>query len=360
MVGTTGNAQQRLRAVAAAPNAARLLSRCKPALSALIMSAVVASASMFIQVSHAYAQDVKANLNHEMTGTVVDEAVQRMARNIAEKTDGRIDITVHSRGEMGGERAMFDLMQGGAIELGISGAAIISAVAPEFGVLDTPYLIVSPEHLKKVVEGEVGDEIRKTVLDKKGIRILGWMDRPPRHVTTKDRMVRKPQDMAGMKIRVREIPVQVEAFRMLGASPVPMAFGEVYTALQTGVIDAQENPLGITLGSSFNEVQDHVILTGHVREVQWLIASDSWWQKLSDKDRAVITEAAAEALQWGQNKVYAQDAAHLKEAKARGMKVVELSAAELKAFQDGLADLPKRFADVWKDGLFDRIAKAGE
>ena len=318
------------------------------------------SAALTGQTSPAEAREVKANLNHEMTGTVVDEAVQRMAAAISERTEGRIKITVHSRGEMGGERAMFDLMQAGAIELGISGAAIISAVAPEFGVLDTPYLMVSPEHLRRVVEGEIGDELRQTVLKNKRIRILGWMDRPPRHITTRNRAIRTPADLAGLKIRTREIPVQVEAFRMLQASPVPMAFGEVYTALQTGVIDAQENPLGITLGSSFNEVQNHIILTGHVREVQWLIASDAWWQGLGDEDRKVIAAAADEFMKWGQEKVYKQDAAHLAEARKRGMTIVELTPDELKRFQSGVAKLPKRFEDVWKDGLFERISKLAD
>ena len=356
MVRSTGGVKRLVIAERNGPKDRSGLFGCKSRFPAFLFFGFALAATLLLQPAPAVAEDVKANLNHEMTGTVVDEAVQRMAEKVAGETDGRIDITVHSRGEMGGERAMFDLMQGGAIELGITGAAIISAVAPEYGVLDTPYLIVSPEHLKKVVEGEIGEAFRQTVLDNKGIRVLAWMDRPPRHVTTKGRVVRKPEDMAGMKIRIREIPVQVEAFRMLGASPVPIAFGEVYTALQTGVIDAQENPLGITLGSSFDEVQDHVILTAHVREVQWLIVSDAWWRTLSAEDQDIIADAAREAMQWGQEKVYGQDAAHLEEAKARGMSVIELSPEELKVFQNGVAALPERFADVWKEGLFEQIA----
>jgi tripartite ATP-independent transporter DctP family solute receptor len=306
----------------------------------------------------ARAQSLRANLNHEMTGTIVDRAVQRLAQTARERSGGRISIIVHSRGEMGGERAMFDLMQAGAIEMGVSGAVIISAIAPEYGMLDVPYLIGTPEHLARVVRGEVGEALRRTVLQRKGIRIIGHMDRAPRHLTTRGRAVRTPSDLRGLKIRVREIPVQVEAFRLLGASPVPMAFGEVYTALQTGVIDAQENLLDIILGSSFNEVQDHVILTGHVREVQWLIVSERWWSGLAAGDRALIQAAADEAMAWGQGEVYAPDARLVAEARAKGMTIIELTAEKRAAFQRGVADLPKQFDRVWKPGLFDTIVAA--
>lgn len=324
-------------------------------LRALAAATCAAIAVASLGALPAHAQGLSANLNHEMTGTIVDRAVQRMATDIAERSEGRIDITVHSRGEMGGERDMFDLMQVGAIELGISGSVIVSSVAPEFGVLDAPYLISSPEHLDAVIGSEVGEGLRQAILDRKGIRVIGHMHRAPRHITTKGREVRSPADLDGLKIRTREIPVQVQGFRLLGASPVPMSFGEVYTALQTGVIDAQENPIDIIMGASFDEVQDTVILTGHVREVQWLIVSDLWWSGLSEEDRALISEAAEAAMQWGQDELYGADAALLQEAEAAGMTVIELTAEERAAFQGAVADLPSMFADVWADGLFEAI-----
>lgn len=320
---------------------------------AVATCAMVGLASLSTLPGHA--QGVRANLNHEMTGTVVDRAVQRMATDIDERSSGRIDITVHSRGEMGGERDMFDLMQAGAIEMGVSGSVIVSSVAPEYGVMDAPYLISSPEHLDAVIGSDVGDGLRQAILERKGIRIIGHMHRAPRHITTKGRDVRTPADLSGLKIRTREIPVQVQGFRMLGASPVPMAFGEVYTALQTGVIDAQENPLDIIMGASFDEVQDTVILTGHVREVQWLIVSDIWWNGLSDEDRNLVQQAADAAMQWGQDELYGADAALLEDARAGGMTVIELTAQERGGFQQAVSDLPSLFADVWADGLFEAI-----
>lgn len=315
--------------------------------------------SLVLTPAIATAQNVKANLNHEMTGTVIDEATQRMAEALASSSSGAIDITVHSRGEMGGERDMFDLMQAGAIEMGVTGSVIVSSVAPEYGVLDAPYLFRSPEHLAAVMDGPIGEELKQVILDRKGIRLIGRMDRAPRHVTTGGTEVRTPEDLDGLKIRMREIPAQIEAFRMLGASPVPMAFGEVYTALQTGVLDAQENPFDIIMGTSLYEVQDTVTLTGHVREVQWLIASEVWWSGLDEETREAIQAAADEAMTWGQNKVYSADAALLEVAREAGLTVIDLSEAERAAFSEKLADLPKAFADKWKTGLYEAIVETG-
>lgn len=325
--------------------------------STKIIGAAVAAVVGF---STAHAQVASGSINHEMTGTIVDEAVQRMAARLAEQSDDGVRLQVFSRGEMGGERAMFDLMQAGAIEMGVTGSVVVSAIAPEFGALDAPYLFSSTEHLNRVMEGEIGSELREAILERKGIRIIGRMDRAPRHLTTKGREVRSPADLSGIKIRMREIPVQVQAFRLLGASPVPMAFGEVYTALQTGVIDAQENPLDIFLGASLDEVQDTIILTGHVREVQWLIVSDLWWQSLSEEARTLIQAAADEAMAWGQDAVYEADRKLLEEAEAGGMTIVSLSPEELSAFREAVATLPEQFSGEWEEGLFERIAAQAE
>jgi TRAP-type transport system periplasmic protein len=307
-----------------------------------------------------FAQSVVANLNHQMTGTVIDEAVQRMAADLDTQSDGRVGIKVHSRGELGGERDMFDLMQVGAIEMGVTGSVIVSAVAPEYGVLDAPYLFKSPEHLAKVMDGPIGTGLKETLIERKGIRIIGRMDRAPRHLSTGGKEVRSPEDLSGLKIRMREIPAQIEAFRALGASPVPMAFGEVYTALQTGVLDAQENPLDIIMGTSLYEVQDTITLTGHVREVQYLVVSDIWWQSLSDADRALVEQAAEKAMSWGQDRVYQADAELVETAKSKGLTVIELTPEQRASFSAGVADLPQTFAGKWKDGLYQQIVDAGK
>ncbi len=317
-------------------------------------------ASLAFVAPQAQAQSVKANLNHEMTGTIVDKATQRLAEQLAEQTGGEVDITVHSRGEMGSERSMFDLMQAGAIEMGVTGSVIVSAVAPEYGVLDAPYLFRSPEHLAAVMDGPVGDGLKQAILDRKGIRVIGRMDRAPRHITTGGTEVRSPEDLEGLKIRMREIPVQIQAFRMLGASPVPMAFGEVYTALQTGVLDAQENPMDIIMGTSIYEVQKTVALTGHVREVQWLVVSEAWWSGLDEETRAAIQAAADEAMAWGQSELYAADAEYLKAAQEAGLTIIELTDEERSAFSDKLTELPASFEDKWLDGLYEQIVATQE
>lgn len=329
-----------------------------PTLRSIAFTSLASSIALLPAV--ATAQDVVANLNHEMTGTIIDQAVQRMSENLEDETDGRIQIKVHSRGEMGGERDMLDLMQVGAIEMGVSGAAIISAIAPEFGMLDAPYLFQSSEHLDTVMDGSIGDELKQTILERKGIRIINKMDRAPRHLTTGGKEVRTPEDLKGLKIRLREIPVQIQAFREMGASPVPMAFGEVYSALQTGVLDAQENPLDIIMGTSIDEVQETVTLTGHVRELQWLAVSDIWWSTISEDDQELIQAAADDAMSWGQEQIYSANADLLEEARASGLTIIELTPEQRAVFARSLVELPSFFEDVWKEGVYEQIVAAGE
>ncbi|MEW6082719.1 MAG: TRAP transporter substrate-binding protein [Bacillota bacterium] len=301
------------------------------------------------------------HVNHEMgAGTPVAATLERFAEMVEAKSNGRIQVEVYHTGELGSERQMYELMESGAVQMGLSGSALIAAVAPEYGALDMPYLFASQEHLRSVVSGPVGQELTEKILDRKGIRVLGFMDRAPRHLTTKGaRVVRQPADLKGLKIRIREIPVQVEAWRALGASPVPMAFGELYTALQMGTVDAQENPVEVTYGNSFQEVQDNLMLTGHVREVQWLLISELFWKEIDEEDRNIITSAARDALTYGDQLTEEQERDYINKLAEAGMNVVELGHDEISAFQEAVKDVPSKFADKWLPGLYERIVESG-
>jgi len=149
------------------------------------------------------------------------------------------------------------------------GAQLIGAVCQEFGILDLPYLWRDQEHVRKVWSGPIGQEMVQTVLQRKGIRILAALNRGPRNLTTKNKAVKVPADLKGLKIRTIQNPVHIEAWKTLGANPVPMAFGEVFTALQQGTIDGQENPYEMIYSNSLFEVQKYMILTRHVRALIW-------------------------------------------------------------------------------------------
>lgn len=302
------------------------------------------------------------SVNHEMgAGTPVAIALERFGKIVEEKSNGEMKIKNFHRGELGSEREMFSHMKSGAIEMGLSGSALIAAAAPEYGALDLPYLFLDQAHLRRVVSGPVGDNLKKKILETQGIRVLGFIDRAPRHLTTKSgKVVRKPDDLKGIKIRIREIPAQVEAWKALGASPVPMAFSELYTALQTGTVDAQENPVEVTFSNSFYEVQKNLILTGHVREVQWIIASEVFWSKLNEKQKNIILDAVGQACKNGDTLTWEKEAEIIKKMKEKNINVIELTPEETRAFMDRVKSVPEKFKDKWLPGLYETIVKAGQ
>jgi tripartite ATP-independent transporter DctP family solute receptor len=279
---------------------------------------------------------------------------ERFKALAAERSGGRITVQTFHTGELGAERDMFDSLQIGAIEMGRSGSLIISIAAPAYGAMDVPYVFRSQEHLRNVLSGPIGQAMHGEFLARRGIRVLGIVNRGPRHLTTRNRAVRTPVDLRGLKLRVPEIPVYVAAWRALGASPLPMAFPEVFTALQQGTIDGQENPLGTIHGNNFQDVQRYLILTAHVRGNGWMIASERFWQSLSGEDRTLIqgcvNDAAAHA-----DAVIAQRESELRLTLQQRMTVVE---PDTRPFADiVLRDVPPRFADRWRPGLLDEIAR---
>ena len=327
-------------------------------LSALAAPLVLA-VSLGLTPSESVARTITIQVNHEMgSGTPTARALEWFGEQVEQETDGAVRFRYFHSHELGSERETYDMLEAGAIEMGVSGAQIISALAPEYGALLLPYVFTDADHFGRVMDGTVGEELHQAILDNKGIRILGWAHRAPRHITTSgDREIHSPSDLDGIRIRIREIPVQVDAFRALGARPVPMAFGEVYTGLQTGTIHAQENPVSIMLAHNFHEVQDHIILTSHIREAFWWEVSERVWQDLPEEVRQAflnnIDEAIARANEWE----FETDAEYLERFAAEGVNVVELSDEQLAAFAELVEPVAADYASEWKDGVYDEIVR---
>lgn len=296
-------------------------------------------------------------VNHEMgVGTPTARALEWFGDAVNKETGGAVTFRYFHTYELGSERQTYDMLQSGAVQMGVSGAQIVSALAPEYSALLLPYAFADADHFARVLNGPIGEEMHKRFLETKGVRILGWAHRAPRHLTTSgDRIVRKPEDMNGLRIRIREIPVQIDAFRALGASPVPMAFGEVYTGLQTGTIHGQENPISIMLANNFQEVQDNVILTAHIREAFWWEFSERVWQRLSPEVRAAFENNIEEAIKRANEWEFAEDDKYLAEFEAKGMNVVKLNKDELSKFSDLMGPVADKYSSQWKPDLYKKI-----
>src|SRR2546426_9002308 len=173
-------------------------------------------------------------------------------------------------------------------------STIMSTVEPKYGVFEMPYIIVSRAHMKKV---SAHPEVRKALFDplpKQGLRVIGVWENGFRHITNNVRPIVKPDDLKGIKLRVPSGVWRVKMFKAYGANPSPMAFAEVYSALQQGVMDGQENPLAQIWSGKFHEVQKYLSMTGHVYSPAYIVVSESFWQKLPPDQRQVIEALGAE------------------------------------------------------------------
>jgi len=197
-------------------------------------------------------------------------------------------------------------------------------------LLAVPYAYQSLEHMDEVASGSVGQDIKAEIIDKAKVRPIAYFARGPRNLTSK-RPITSPDELDGMKLRVPNVPLFVDVWKSLGASPTPMAFSEVFTSLQNGVIDGQENPLALIRSANFNEVQGYVNQTEHVRSWIYMTIAESTWNKLSEEDQAAVESAAAVAQEYERGLLLeslAEDQAYLE---SKGMEFVEVDGAAFQA-----------------------------
>lgn len=249
-------------------------------------------------------------------------AIDTFAREVERRTDGRYQIKTFYNGALGGEREYVEAVQMGTQELALSTTGPIPNFVPETKILDMPFLFRDKAHARAVLDGPIGEEL----LDKfsgRGFVALGWGENGFRHMTNNVRPVRTPGDLQGLKMRTMENPVHIRAYKALGIIPTPMAFPEVFTALQQGTVDGQENPLSIIIAGKFEQVQKYISLTGHVYSpCVWLMNPDAY-AKLSDADKQAFREAAVEGTRANRERVDADDARGVDYLRKGGMDVIE-------------------------------------
>ena len=224
-------------------------------------------------------------------------------------------------GQLGGERDMIEGLQIGSLDVVITSTGPLGNFVPVVYVLDLPFLFRDYDHARTTLDGEIGQELLAKI-DENQLVGLAWTENGFRHVTNSQRPVRTPEDLAGLKLRTMENRVHMEAFSDLGAAPTPMAFPELFTALQQGVVDGQENPITVISASKFWEVQDFVSLTGHVYSPAVILASPILFDGLTDEQKGWFREAAtasAAATRAEVNRLEEEGVALLRE---NGMEVI--------------------------------------
>lgn len=254
------------------------------------------------------------------------EASNKFAELVAEKTDGRVEIVVGESAQFGDDVEALTNMRLGTVAFSANSQGATSGVVPEFGVVGLPFLFEKLPQAWEVLDGPVGDELAEAA-EAKGLVLLALWDNGIRQVSNNVRPITKPEDLEGIKLRTPPDPMTVDIFEALGASPTPLAFSELYIALQQGVVDGQENPLMNIFSSKLYEVQKYISLTAHKYESTPLFASKIVWDTFSPEDQAAIREAAAEAGQMNRQMSQEADTNLRAEMEAAGVAFNEVDPA---------------------------------
>ncbi len=271
---------------------------------------------------------------------------------VEERSKGALQIQIFPSDQLGKQRETVEGAQIGTVDMVLTSDVLLSAFEPTMGVLTLPFLFADMDHIAKVMDGPIGDDLAAN-LEKKGLTVLGYWENGFRHITNSKRPIVTPADLKGLKIRTPEGPVFVDAFNAYGASATPMAFGEVYTALQLKVVDGQENPIAHVLTQKFYEVQAYLSLSNHIHSVEPLLMSTMVFKPLPDDQKKLLKQAGKDTAVWVRKEVQAIEAAQLKQIEGK----IAINKADMKAFEAASEPVYKKYEARFGD-LIKRIKAA--
>lgn len=285
-------------------------------------------------------------------------AADRFAAAIAERSEGRIAVQVYPSEQLGGEPEVMQAVRIGGVQLAFMSPGAIGNLMPDFLILNGPFLFESWDEAKAVLNGPFGEEMFENLRARTGIRVLdplwywGWRD------MTADRPIRKVEDLQGLKMRSPNIPIFVEMFRALGANPTTLNFQEIYSGLQQGVVDGQENPIPAIWSQRFYEVNRYVSMTMHILQTNVIIANDAFFESMPEDLRLMVSEEIVKAGVYNtelQQQAEQDLVARIREA---GAEIVE--DVDREAFRAATSKVYDDFAGDWSEGLYDRVRAAIE
>lgn len=311
----------------------------KLALGAIVPLAVLAALPASAEIREHQLKFASANNKGHPQVTGMEKFVEL----IKEKSGGKIDVKLFPGGVLGGDVQTVSALQGGVIEMTVLNAGILASNVKQFGAVDLPFLFNSGEEADKVMDGAFGTGLMDLLPDT-GLVGLGYWELGFRNLTNNRHPVTKLEDISGLKIRTIQSPIPIELFNSLGANAVPLPYTELYTALETGTVDGQENPAANILNAKFYEVQKYMTVTRHQYNPQIVLISKKIWDELNDEEKALFQSAATEARDYQRKVSREVDAKAIEDIKATGMEVNELSPEETQKLRDAVKPLIDKFA----------------
>lgn len=276
---------------------------------------------------------------------------------VEEKSEGRLDVNILPNGQFGGDRQSAEATALGTIQMTAAVTSVLTSYSNDFMILDLPFMFNSREAFYSALDGDLGDALN-SVLPEYGLIGLGYNDNGLRQISNNVRPINTPDDLKGIKMRVMESPVYIRMFELLGANPTPMSFTEVYTALQQGTVDAQENGASLIYASKFQEVQKYLSLTNHVYSANAILVNKDFYEGLPEDLQKIIAEGVREGLVNGQREIEgSSDAGFVQKLKDAGMEVNEVTPENLIKFREAVSPMYDEYKSQMNPELFDIVEK---
>lgn len=279
-------------------------------------------------------------------------AIDTFAKEVEKRSNGRYKIQTFYASSLGAEREAVESVQLGTQELTWTSSGPIPNFVPEVKILDVPFLFRDYQHARMVLDGPIGKELLQK-FEPKGMKGLAWAENGFRHMTNNKRPIVNPEDMKGLKMRTVENPVHIQAYKAFGINPTPMAFSEVFTALQQGTVDGQENPISVIVANKFDQVQKHLTLTGHVYSPGIFLMNKGAFDKLPEADKKIFIDSAVEGVKANRARIDSDEKNAVADLRGKGMQVVEtIDKAKFQAaLSPVMADFEKQFGKANMDRI---------
>ena len=316
-----------------------------------------ASVAVLSAAFAATAQDIKPRLIRFGYGlneqSNQGRAAKVFADEVAKLSGGKMKVRAIGAAALGPDNQMQQALIGGAQEMMVGSTATLVGITKEMAIWDTPFLISSAKEADTLLDGPVGEKVKAKLQDKGLVGLVYW-ENGFRNLTNSKRAITKMEDLQGIKLRVMQNNVFLSSFQTLGANAIPLAFSELFSALETKTVDGQENPFNTILSSKFYEVQKYMTVTNHVYSPWIVTASKKWWDQLSKDEQKVLMDAAKSSRDFERKDTRAEAAKAMGDLKAKGMQINELSPAEAARMRDQLTKVYATVAadvgmDLWNE-----------
>ncbi len=279
-------------------------------------------------------------------------------KEVEEKSGGQMTVQIFPALQLGSMREQVEAVQMGSNQMTLQPVAVLTSFVDELQVVDFPFLWPNAEKMWMVLDGEPGKMLLDTC-KAKGMVGLGFWGSGFKQITTNGKEIHMPSDFSGVKMRVMPSPLLLEQYKAWGANPVPIEYAELYNALQQKIVDGQENPLSTIAMNKFYEVQDTIVMSNHGFLAYVCIANEKWFDKLSPENQKIIRDAEIVGHEVQRKELAAKEAAYLEEIKKSGIKVIELTDENRRAFLEASLGIHKQFADTdRKKEILEAVNKA--